>query len=258
MTLRISSGLRNFVMQNGSFKNALQNGKLLIYTGAQPATPDAAPTGTLLATITSSSGAHTAEVLATGTVTLDTGASGSVNTVTVNSLNILPAAVPFNTSLTQTAADVAAAINKGMSDPEYTATSSGAVVTIKANRGTGATVNGYVVSATLTTITASYANLSGGVTAVNGLQWGNAAAGLVAKDTTQNWTGVAVASGTAGWGRFVGSVADSGAADSSEVEIRMDGSIATSGGEIQMSPGTAVTSGATQTIGSFGVTLPAA
>jgi hypothetical protein len=257
MTIRISSGLRNHIMQHGSLKNALHGGKLMIYTGGQPATADAAPTGTLLATITGASLAHTAEVKASGTVTLATGASGSVNTVTVNSINLIPnGAVAFNTSLTQTATDLAAAINEGQSSPEYTAESSGAVVTIYAMRGAGTSANGLVVTATLTTITATYANMSGGVASVNGLRFGNAAAGLVAKDATQTWTGVAAASGIAGYARFVGAVADSGIADAVEAQIRLDGSVAVSGGDIAMG-NTTVQSGATQTIASFSVNIPA-
>lgn len=248
MTLRYSTAARNFILQHGSLKKAFQNGKILIYSGAQPASADSAPTGTLLCTITSSSGAHTAEVLATGTVTLTGGASGSVDTVTVNGVNILTnGAVAFNTSLTQTAADLAAAINLSESTPEYTATSSGAVVTISAARGSGATPNTFAVSATLTTIMASYGNMAGGVTAVNGLQFGSASAGSIAKKTGQVWSGVNAASGTAGWYRFVGAVADSGVADSSETEIREDGAIATSGAQLNMN-NTTLASGATTTI----------
>ncbi len=255
MTIKVSAALRNFQLQNGSLKNALQNGKLLIYSGSQPATPEAAPSGTLLATITDASGAHTAEVQATGTVTLDSGASGSVDSVTVGGLQILGTAVPFNTSLTQTAADVAAQINKHMSDPEWTATSSGTTVTIRAPRGYGTAGNSLTVSGAATTIGLSYGNTSGGVAPANGLKFGSAAAGVISKDAAQTWSGVAGASGTAGWFRFVGSVADSGATDSTESQFRLDGSIATSGGDINMSS-TTITSGATQTISSFSVTQP--
>lgn len=257
MTIRISSGLRNHIMQHGSLKNALQGGKLLIYSGSQPATADAAPSGTLLATITGASLAHTEEVRASGSVTLTGGASGSINTVTVDSINLIPnGAVAFNTSLTQTAADLAAAINAGQSSPEYYAESSGAVVTIYAMRGAGASANGLVVTATLTTITATYANMSGGVDSVNGLRFGNAAAGSVAKDSTQTWTGVAAVSGVAGWARFVGAVADSGLADAEEKQIRLDGSVAVTGGDIAMG-NTTVQAAATQTVASFSVNIPA-
>lgn len=258
MTIRLSTAFRNHLLQHSSFKRTLQGGKLQIYSGSQPASADAAPTGTLLATITASSGAHTNEVRATGTITLTGGASGSINTVTVDDVNLIPqGAVAFNTSLTQTASDLADAINKGQSSPEYTAEASGAVVTITAMRGVGTGANGFVVTSTLTTITASYANMSGGVDSVNGLQFDVSASGTLSKDTSQDWTGVAVASGTAGWARFTSSVADSGLADAVAAQVRMDASIATSGGDISMSS-TTVTSGATQTISSFSITQPAA
>lgn len=254
MALRLSTKLRDYVNADGSIKSALQNGEIKIYSGAQPATADAAPTGTLLCTITAASAARTAEVLATGTMTLS-GSAGSVDTVTVNSIGILDAAVAFNTNLTQTAADLAAAINASSSAPDYTATSSGAVVTIAAMRRTGASVNTFAVAGTLTTMTATYAALSGGVTAANGLKFGTSAAGVLSKLAAQAWSGIAAASGTAGWFRHTGSVADSGVIDSAATEMRMDGAISTSGAQLNMSS-TAITSGATQTISSFPLTLP--
>lgn len=255
MAFRISKAVRNFILQNGSLKQALQNGKLMIYSGSQPATPETVATGTLLCTITNNSGSHTSEVLSTGTVTLSTGAAGSVDTVTVNGMNILTSSVPFNTSLTQTAADVAAAINMGMSDPEYTATSSGDVVTISAVRGTGATPNGYVVSGTFTTITGSYANMAGGVAPVNGLQFQNASGGSMSKSASQTWSGVCAVSGTAGFFRYVGSVADSGVTDSTESQFRLDGSVGTSGADLNLTS-TAFAAGATETVKTFDFTAP--
>src|SRR3990170_1805103 len=180
MARRISTGMRNFILQHGSLKDALQNGRIEIYSGTQPSSPDSAVSGTLLATITKSSGAHTAEVLATGTITV-TGTTGGVATATVNSVNLIPqGAVAFNTSLNQTAVDLAAAINAGMSSPEYTASATGtsAVVTVRAKRGTGTAPNGFVVTATYTgDMGGSYANMSGGVAPVNGLSMASAAAG---------------------------------------------------------------------------------
>lgn len=256
MTLRLSTGLRNKMLGGQSLQGCLSGGRLKIYTGAQPASADAAPTGTLLLTVTDTSGASTAEVLASGTVTL-AGSAGSVTAMTVNGLNVIGAAVPFNTSLTQTAADLAAAINAFPSVPKITASSSGAVVTVKAPQGVGATANGWVVDATCTTMTSTDVNMSGGVTAVNGLKWGAAAAGVIDKLASQAWTGVGVADGTAGWFRFEGPVADSGAIDSTESQIRMDGAISTSGGQLNMSS-TTVATGATETVNSLPVTMPAA
>lgn len=257
MSLRLSTALRNFLLQHGSIKQALQNGVMEIYSGSQPASADSAVSGTLLCTVTKASGSRTAEVLATGTVTLTGGSAGSINTVTVNSVNLIPqGAVPYNTSLNQTAADLAAAINKGLSSPEYVASASGAVVTISAMPGSGAGPNTFVVTATLTTITASYANMSGGVDAVNGLSFNNAASGAIDKNSSETWSGVNVASGTAGWFRFKGSIADAGSADSAAAYLRLDGAIATSGAEYNVSS-TTLTAAATHTVTSFPLTFPA-
>jgi len=257
MTIRIGTGLRNHLAQHGSFKSAMQGGKIEIYSGSQPATPETAVTGTLLCTITAASGARTAEVVSSGTVTLTGGASGSINTVTVDGINIIASgAVNYNTSLTQTATDLATAINNNTSSPEYRAEASGAVVTIYAMRGSGAAPNTFVVTATLTTITATYVDMSGGVAAVNGLSWGNAATGVIDRLSTQTWSGVNAATGTAGWFRAYGSVADAGGTDATTTAIRMDGSIAASGADLNMS--TAFTGAATTTLSSLATTVPAA
>jgi hypothetical protein len=257
MTLRVSSGLRNHILTFGSLKHALQNGELQIWSGTQPGSADYAPTGTLLSTITAASAARTAEVQATGSITLTGGSAGSINTLTVNSINLIPnGAVDYNTSLNQTAADLAAAINANVSFPDYYATASGAVVTIYAPKGLGAGANAWTVTATLTTITATYANMSGGVSPANGLRLGSAAAGVITKDAAQTWTGVNANGGTAGWFRFVGSVADSTLADSEEKQIRLDGSVSTSGADLNLTS-TTLAQGATQTISAFQVTMPA-
>lgn len=255
MTLRYSTASRTFMAGVGSFKDAFNNGRLEIYTGTQPATADTAVSGTLLCTVTNASGALTNEVLATGTVTLNSGASGSVNTLTVNSLEIMGAAVSFNTSLTQTAADVAAQINAYHSMQEYVASSSGAVVTITALPGSGTGPNGFVVASTATTITKTDVNMASGVAAVNGLKFGAPVATVISKLASQTWTGVNGATGTAGWFRFYGSVADAGGTDTNLQYYREDGAIATSGAELNMSS-TALTSAATTTISSWSRTLP--
>jgi len=253
MSLRESTGFRNFRQQHGSTKRALAGGVLLIYSGSQPTTADDAPNGTLLNTISLSSGTHTAETLSTGTVTLTGGASGSVDTITVNSVDILGGAVPFNGTLTQTATDVATKINTTLSVPEYTASATGAVITISALPGTGTGPNTLVVACTSTTVTNSTANMSGGVASVNGLTFGMVASGVLAKSGT--WSGTAVADGTPGWYRFVRATAD--AAGSSTTAIRIDGSISTSSADLNINPCTSIT-GVTLTIDSFTLTEAAA
>lgn len=97
-----------------------------------------------------------------GTVTLDSGGSGSVDGITVNSVQIMSGAESFDTSLTVTATNVATNINAFTSSPNYYANSSGAVVTISAaTRGTGP--NGFAVVSSTTTIVTTDVNLASGV-----------------------------------------------------------------------------------------------
>lgn len=255
MTFRLSTGIRNFLNKQGSIDDALRNGWIEIYSGAQPATADAAVTGTLLCTITVGSAARTAEVLASGTVTLTGGASGSVDTLTVGGIEVLGASVAFNTSLTLTAADVAAQISRFRSYPDYTATSVGAVVTIKALPGSGTAPNTLAVVSTATTITKTDVNMAGGVAAANGLRFDLSVAGVMTKLATQTWSGLNVATNTAGWFRQYGSVADASALDSAGVTLRVDGTVATSGADMNLNS-TAFTSGATTTLSSWSMTMP--
>lgn len=254
MSLHESTAFRNFRQQNGSTKRALQGGILQIYSGTQPTSADDAPVGTLLNTMTLSSGTpHTAETISTGSVTLTGGAAGSVNTVTVNSIDILDGAVPYNGSLNQTATDVAAKINTTLSVPEYSASATGAVITISAMPGTGTSPNTLVVACTSTTITTSKTDMASGVANVNGLTFGLSAAGVLAKSGT--WSGVAVADGTPGWYRFCRSAAES--AGSSTTAIRVDGTVSTSGADLNINPNSSIT-GVTLTIDTFTFTESAA
>ncbi len=262
MTMRLSTGMRNFLDKYGSLDDALRNGWIEIYTGPQPASADAAVQGTLLCTITAASAALTHEVLSCGTVTLTGGAAGSVDALTVNSVEVMGAVVPFNSTLTQTAADVAAQINRFQSVPNYFATSSGAVITIHAMPGSGTGPNGYAVATTVTTITKTDANMgsgggaTAGVAAVNGLKFDQALAGVLTRLSTQTWSGVNAATGTAGWFRQYGSVADAGALDATNLALRIDGAVATAGAEMNLNS-TAFASGATTTIANWQTTMPA-
>lgn len=58
MAIRFSTGLRNGLCGSLGFKDMLNGGHIKIYSGAQPASADYAETGSLLVTITSSSGSN--------------------------------------------------------------------------------------------------------------------------------------------------------------------------------------------------------
>lgn len=187
MTIRLSSGARSALVNTMGLLGALNKGSIQIYSGTQPATADAAVSGTLLGTVTLNSGALTKETQASQTITV-AGASGSINTVTVGTLNIIPdGAVAFRTDVNTTASDLAIAINR---NGLFTATVASAVVTVKPRPGAGTTYNGVAFATTVTTLTATVGagTLSGGVAAVNGLSLVESAAGVVSKPTNEVWS----------------------------------------------------------------------
>ena len=109
-----------------------------------------------------------------------------------------------------------------------------------------------VTGTLLGTVTLNSGAFTPGV-ATNGLTFSAAAAGAVAKSGVWSFNGVA--GGTAGWFRFKGNATDAGA--SSAVLPRLDGSIAVSGADMNLSNITIAISAPT-TIDSFTFTVPAA
>lgn len=112
---------------------------------------------------------QTNEVLATGSFTVTGGTNSAgvnkVSAVLVNGVDILGSAVDWSTSHAATAAAIAAQINNYESNPNYTASAVGAVVTIRAVAGSGNTPNGFVVSPTVAgdVTVGSVNNMAGGV-----------------------------------------------------------------------------------------------
>jgi len=253
MAIRLSTGLVNKLLTEGSFKSVFSNAVIDIYAGTQPASADQGVATTKLCTVTLGSGAFTAETRGAGTLTL-AGSAGSINTVTVNGLDVLGGAVTYTTDMTTTAAAVAAQINANPKNKLFVASAANAIVTLTAVAGLGALVNGWVVAYTATTMTATPANMSAGVDAVNGLLFnGSAAAGVLQKLPVQSWTGTVLAGGVAGWFRLREST-DTGVGDSTAA-ARYDGSIASSGAQMNMAVQTLV-AGAPFIMPAGSITLP--
>lgn len=127
---------------------------------------DFAPFGTL--TITDNGGGDVvAETRATGTYTVTTGGnSGNAVSLSAGATALFALTLGANRTINQLAGDIADSINAGSHG--YTATHSGAVVTISAPVGTGATANGTVLSATVTgTIAGTATNFTGGINATS-------------------------------------------------------------------------------------------
>lgn len=260
MTIRESTGLRNHLLSGGSFRSAFDGGILEIYTGAQPATADTAPSGTKLVTITDASGAHTPEVQATGTALL-AGVAGTVTSMTVDGEELMDATATFVDTLANLAIAVRDIINRNPANLRFVASASSATVTIKARPGIGANLNALGVLVTtgaggITSTDTDVGNVVAGVDSVNGLRFNAASAGSLTKLAAQTWSGLIGTSGTAGWFRLKGPVADADATDATESVLRLDGAIAVSGGDMNLTS-TALVSGATETISSFTPTAPA-
>lgn len=270
MALSFSVAHRNFRQMGVAFQDLYQGGLLQVWSGTAPGV-DAAATGTLGIELTLASGARTAEIVATAILTLTGGAAGSVDTVTIATYDVLGAAVAYNASLTQTAADVASQINKWNRAPfKVWASSSGAVVTIYMCPGHGASCNGAAMVCTSTTITttingASADNMgegvggsTAGVNQVNGLTFAEVATGVLAK--TGVWSGTCVATITAGYFRFggVNSPNTTSPIDSAPYQYpRIQGSVGLSGADLNFGTSLSLTIAQPVTCGTFQLTEPA-
>lgn len=256
MTTRLSTGLRNGLVGTMGFQGLLGRGYIGIYSGAQPASADSPATGTLLGKVTAASGALTQETQASQTIVI-AGASGSVNSVLVNTVNIIPdGTVAFRTDVNTTASDLCDAINR---NGIFTATVNAATVTVRPRPGAGAAFNAYSFSTTVTTLTATVGgatlNATTGVAAVNGLLFSAPNTGVLSKSPLQVWSFNGIAAGTAGWARFYGQPTDDGST-TSLILPRLDGSVATSGGDFNLS-NIVVASGVPNTVDTFTWAQPA-
>lgn len=104
----------------------------------------------------------------------------------------------------------------------------------------------------LVSITLSSGPFTGG-SAANGINFGEVASGVLHKEAGEVWSGLGLVAGTAGWFRFYANDYVLGA---SVTAIRMDGGVATSGSQFNLS-NTSITVGGTTTVDSVSLTLPA-
>jgi hypothetical protein len=183
------------------------------------------------------------------------GGAGSVGTLVANGIEIMGSLTSFNGSLAQTAADIVAKINafQRYQNGLYAEVPSGAIIKVWAPLGSGTAWNTKDITAgTLTTITVTDTDFGSGVAAVNGLTFSYSGSGALTKSGV--WSGVGLADGTAGWFRLVGPLTDTYA--SSTTLHRLDGNVSTSGANLNLAS-TTISTGATTTIDTFTITVPA-
>jgi len=301
MSLRFSQGVVNNVAIGEGWGDVVKNSVCVVYSGSQPATPEVAATvGTELVRFTLASGALTAETRAVAKIVL--AAYDATSNVVNLGLNVGASAVVSLTGgnvtgyaslalFTQATVD---AINNNWTYPDFRAVMGGAVVG-SVTYGTAGAGEFYVIApknsgtafntATITfantvitadingggtpttTETAAFAPGTGGstagVAAVNGLTMTYpASAGAISNYGV--WSGVASATGTAGWFRILGTPNyDTGlttlstSGNDTLFQMRIDGTVGTSGADMIVTS-TAVTSAVTQTVSSFALTVPSA
>lgn len=253
MTVRFSTGLRNALAQGLGFGGALNRGYMEVFSGGQPATADAAATGTKLGIVTKASVALTKETRASATLSV-TGGSGTLTEVTVGTAPIVfdPGEVVWLTSTTVTAGLIADAINRsGLAE----ATSAAHVVTVKPRQGAGAAWNGLALAANGIACTGS--NFASGVASVNSLILGPPALGIIQKNADA-WSFAGIVAGTAGWFRFYScDTAEPGTLlTAAPWYPRFDGSCGVGSGDAQLST-LSVTAGGPVTVDVFKMTFPA-
>lgn len=104
----------------------------------------------------------------------------------------------------------------------------------------------------LVRITESSGAFAAGVV-TNGLEFQDSSSGVMAKLSTETWSGLGLAIGNAGWFRFYTNAYDDGATSTG---IRFDGSVAVSGAQLNLNA-LAVTVDLPVSIITFTVTMPA-
>lgn len=269
-TLKYSDALANFLLSGGSLKEAMDGGRIEIFLGSQPATPDLTITlGDLLAVITDASGAITPETPATSDpgAFSGSGAGGTPSTIddyTVDGYDVLGEVITWDTDLTTTLALVAYGINQNPQNKWVTATSDATKVYLTGKPGVGALLNGKALAVSITQndgslVAAAQGNMGddvSGIDGFNGLELGVAVDQVLGKKTGQIWSGVGVHAGTqtAGFFRMYASWDDDGT-DEGSIFKRLDGNIATSGATMNMS-NTSIVNAAVQTITAVALTQP--
>lgn len=248
MPLRFSSGLVKKMVDTGSVRSLLTGGKILIFAGAQPASADDAPTTSALLTMGNMAAPVQSAISGSGT-------GGTLAAATyyyvVTALNAMGETVASN-------------------ETNYVATGSTSSVTVswaavtgatsyRIYRGTGAGAeNTYFSAAAGAT---SYVDTGAAGTAgsppgadTSGIKFDTDGTGGILKQlAATDWSGTVANSGTAGWFRICAPT-DAGTG-SSTTEARMDGSIATSGGQMNLASLT-FTAGAPFTVTDAQITFP--
>ena len=288
MSLKFSQGVVNALAMGNGWGDVIKNSTVVVYSGAQPSSPDIAATaGTELVRFTTSSGSLTAETRAAFKITL-TGATGNVTALTVGGVSIIDlTALPTFSTVAALVTSCISSINSTWSYPDYYAVASGTTVGavtygsvdtasfwVIAPKNSGASLNSLTVACTVASGSAPSINGGSSTTvggsgavagdvATNGLAMTYPpTAGVISKAGT--WSGTASATGNAGWFRVLctpnydtGLTNLSTTSDDARLIMRIDGTVDTSGADMIVTS-KSITATVAQTVSTFALTVPAA
>jgi phage tail sheath gpL-like len=253
MSLKPSTGLRNFLANGGSFKKAFEDAILEIYNGTAPDSPDDAATGTKLCTITLNSGAVTHDTKSTAQVDeivlAGTWAEADTASIVVNGTTYTYTA-PTTPTATIMCNGLVALIQDIDADVDVIAVTGTTEKTIvMRSKFKGEAVTASVAkssSAGTIVLTNKVANVR-----INSLHFGDPSDGVISK-ASENWSGVNLATASAGYWRLVTPSDD---ADLSTTDYRLQGGCGTSGTEMTMTGTTTLSIGATSTVSTFAIDI---
>lgn len=259
MAEKLSTGLRNRLLDGMSWRRAFQDAIINVYSGTPPASADDPVTGVLLLKLTKASGAVAAGARSTpGIWKISIGdfhGAGDTVKVTVN-LGARGAIVYTftNTPDAGTAEDVMAKVAQMLNDvPGLMAIHVGAGVAARTVLIQGA-IDGEDVDIVdgggTITITPTEIIVAA---RINTIHFNAAASGAMVKKTGETWSGVVLASGVAGYYRMVQTSDDGGL---STTQIRKQGTISTGGQELDMT-NTSLVKDVTHTVDSYYINQPA-
>jgi hypothetical protein len=252
MALKLSTKMRNDLLSGKELRKSFEDAVIKIYTGTAPSTADEAASGTLLVTVTKSSGTVSVSEVSTAMESkLNIGSHASAETfgVTINGVLYHYVNTPDAGDATAVAAAYAKVIDAA---PDVEAHACGTADIYIRSKFAGVEYT-CVVEAAVTGTQTLTLNAVANATA-DTIRFGSASDGVISK-ASETWSGVGVSTGTAGYFRIVNS-ADDGLTDAvNKVFPRLQGNVGISGTEMTLS-NTTITSGATQTIDTATITMP--
>lgn len=256
MSLKQSTGLRQYLLGGGCLRKAFSDAILKIYSGTAPATADLPATGVSLVEITLASGTVSHDEVGVAmvealeiTYVVESGTNGVTITTTPATtthtfIRTNPAGPEEHDA---TAVALALLINADPMVPVVAIPHLHFVLLISKFPGEVfvATPTGSTTPPTLTHVITNTRN--------DALHLAAPLAGVISKESGV-WSKPAIATGTAAYFRLV--LTSDHDVDDSATAIRLQGNVSTSGAELNLSS-INIVSGATQTIDTFALTEPA-